>query len=494
LKKETPIFTLIKSMTSTEKAYFKKYAFKKKNDSNDSFKRMFDMIDKQSVFKLEKIAADKKINKSLKKNFSSSLSNLYKRIIFSLLEYRKEKNSLSIIFDMFLEYNLYLEKGLYELAKKKIAKAENFAKEKNIYYQIPQIAYWQFRYLRGNTKVSKVDLKEKTANLSQSIRDIQSISQSELITLKLEMMIHENNGLIIKNEKDKRSIAILILQTEELLEDLLENVQLHSILNSNMFIMNLMLGRLKNIYKMTVDYLDFFNQKIIDVKSHGTKYDCLVYIKNLSVVQAHFNEQELLEKCIQTISEESKLLHEENLIQRMKNNALYLNILNIAINDLDYTPEMLELCIQTFLSEDKNKIYYFEFLMPILIILIRKKDYKKALDLSATAINDGFNSRSRDSYLSIRMIRAIAWLKLESFQMFEFELTTTYKYLLKDKGFYFNIQIINFVKKYSKLILVEDKRKLLKKLLKEFETIKNEGTGTEKLKAIELKIILQLVF
>ena len=480
-------------MNATEKAYFKKYAFKKKNVNNDSYKRIFDVLDKQKGFNLNKLLSDKKINTSLKKNIKANLSNLHKRIVSSLLEYRKESDNLSILFSMFLEYNLYLEKGLNSLAKKKIEKAVIYAKEKNIYYQMPQLAYWQFRYLRGNIVINKERLQKKSQLLIQSIEDIQNISQSEIITLKLEMIIHTNKGLIINNEKDKRSLAVLVLQTEELLEDLEENFQLYSVLTSNMFIMNLMLGRIRNIDKMSTSFVSFYRDKITKTKSNGTKYDNLIYLKNLCVVHSHFGNKKLFDLCLKVIEDEYSSLTNESLRNRMKNNILYLKILYKSINEDDFKDvSLLNKAVETFKNENKKKIYYFEFLLPILVLKLKIKEYKKIINLSTELINDGFNNRSRDSYLSIRILRAITWLKLENLQMFDYEITSTYKYLLKNKGFYFNLTIINFLKRFIKCKTNNEKKVLFLKLIKEFDLVLENGTGTEKMKAIELKTILSL--
>ena len=53
MQTEHPVFSLIKTMTSTEKAYFKKYSFLMKSKSDIVFLRIFDLLKTQKSFKID---------------------------------------------------------------------------------------------------------------------------------------------------------------------------------------------------------------------------------------------------------------------------------------------------------------------------------------------------------------------------------------------------------------------------------------------------------
>ena len=119
------VFQLIKSLTGPEKRYFKlscKYTAK---DTNN-YMRLFEEIDKQSVYNEERIIKKFKQEKFIK-HLPSEKNYLYNLILKSLRMYHSVKTTDNNLKGLLQDIRLLYDKELYTLCLKKIKKAKNIA-------------------------------------------------------------------------------------------------------------------------------------------------------------------------------------------------------------------------------------------------------------------------------------------------------------------------------------------------------------------------------
>jgi hypothetical protein len=125
-------------------------------------------------------------------------------------------------------------------------------------------------------------------------------------------------------------------------------------------------------------------------------------------------------------------------------------------------------------------------------MLVREKKYIDSLDLTNNVHISDFNERTYDSYISLKSVRAVSWLKLENLELFNSELTVIYKFLLKNRNVSYAKEIINFIKKLNQMDLMSNKEKHLKKLILSFNDIQKNGSLFEKMEARDLELLLNL--
>ncbi len=121
-----PLFALIKSLNSTEKAYFKKFVGA---DENSNYLKLFDAINSLPDYDEEKILK-KFRGEKFGKNLSVSKSYLFELIMDSLRSYHRNRSFTLKAENMLGNLRILQEKGLTEIFEKQLEKAKEFA-EKN---------------------------------------------------------------------------------------------------------------------------------------------------------------------------------------------------------------------------------------------------------------------------------------------------------------------------------------------------------------------------
>lgn len=129
--KKKQLFRIVACLSPTEKAYFKKYAYKQKVEENASI-FLLNLIEK--TLKKEKAIDEEKLIKLFlkkypKSNYTLVKSRLLQQLLNTLVEYDKKENLKQKIFD-YINYGETLSKRkLYEDAQAVLLKAEKIAED-----------------------------------------------------------------------------------------------------------------------------------------------------------------------------------------------------------------------------------------------------------------------------------------------------------------------------------------------------------------------------
>lgn len=121
-KNSDPLFQLIKSLTKSEKRYFKLMESK---SVESKFLRLFDLIDQQDDFDEKQILNDGQDFKP--SQFSNLKAHLYAKILKSLRDYSLQGIVGIQIRELIDESQVLFNKSLYELSFKRLKKAEDLA-------------------------------------------------------------------------------------------------------------------------------------------------------------------------------------------------------------------------------------------------------------------------------------------------------------------------------------------------------------------------------
>ncbi len=132
----TDLFDLIKALTVTEKAYFKKYAYKQNTDAKDNpYLRLFDAIDKQEEYDEEKLVK-KFAKEKFAQKFSAAKNYLYQLILDCLSMYDAAGVSLRHKLRMQIRnIEALIDRGLMEQALKKVEATRKLLHPDNIINQ-----------------------------------------------------------------------------------------------------------------------------------------------------------------------------------------------------------------------------------------------------------------------------------------------------------------------------------------------------------------------
>lgn len=487
---EHTVYRIIKKMSASEKAYFKKYAFKKKGKQNESYKLFFDELDKLQEYDLDKIRANKKLPLSIKKDIHNSLKNLNNKLTKSLIEYRSEKKE-NKFFEYIYEYRLYKDLQLNDMAEKALLKAEKFVNDNDLTYLKPYVLVLLGAIMRNNISQNIDLLDEYVQKQEIAVKELNIANKINLIGYGLERLFRINGGVVIKDEKYIPEIDKLIAQGKEILATQKLNFYKESVLVNSLFILQLISKRENFIEDIFESFTENYEKKI-DVSS-GNIAEASLILKNILIYAIFFSKPKLFKTVkYNFILLENKVKfpdHKKFIQERI----IYIEFLNKAVYfNTDLSSNKIEKGIQLYQSLRNDKAQKVELLIPILIILYRKKNYDRVIDLATNFINNTYSLRVRDDFLTIKILLAIAWYKKGNIELNQSILRSIYRILLLNDSFTLQKALVGFLRKTNKIFFNTN---LLKALVdEEVNKIMTKGTGTERMKAIELKNIAYLVF
>ena len=222
------LFKLIKSMTKADKRNFKLYAKRVQGDESLKFIQLFDVIDKMSVLKDEKII--EKLDNIEKGQFSNLKRHLYSQILISLRLINKGRMKSIEIREHIDFANVLYNKGLYLQSLKLLQRAKKISEKEELDILTLEIIEFQkvieSRHIT-NTGPVKNDALTEEARLTVSKVD----NSIALSNLRVQLHGYYIRNSHVKNEGERNEIVrYLSERLPEIDEDKLgfpENIYLH---------------------------------------------------------------------------------------------------------------------------------------------------------------------------------------------------------------------------------------------------------------------------
>ena len=199
---------LIHSLTGTEKRYFKKFAGRHASKEKTAYLKLFEAIDKQSVYDEEKIRA-MSFTASSKSVFSLSKNRLYHQILKSLDSFHAQ-SSIDSELNYYLHYaEILFDKALYDQCKRILSSAEKIADKNEKWIALLQIVKYQKRLAElNNYETSGENIIENLADRELEILNI----------LKAEGGLWHQKSLIFaqlfKKGQSRKPLDVCLLQNQ----------------------------------------------------------------------------------------------------------------------------------------------------------------------------------------------------------------------------------------------------------------------------------------
>jgi tetratricopeptide (TPR) repeat protein len=140
MKPSTELFDLIKSLTKSEKRFFKLHSALQSGDKN--YLRIFDAVDKQKVYDEEAL---KKLfaKETFIKHLPSEKNHLYKLILKALRAYHAESSVSGILKQEIKNIEILYQKALYTECNKLLHRAKRIARENERFYYLFELLSWE---------------------------------------------------------------------------------------------------------------------------------------------------------------------------------------------------------------------------------------------------------------------------------------------------------------------------------------------------------------
>jgi hypothetical protein len=205
MKFRTDLYKLIKSLTKSEKRYFKIYAASHTKKESNNYLLLFDAIDRQEIYNEEKLKR-KFRSHTFGKNLAKTKYLLCELIIKMQLQLRKGKHPDSKIRLLLDAVEFHYSKSLYDLASAALQKAKKLARFFEHYsYWIEALDWEKKLFTYSNNKSDDYTLKSINKEY-KIVKDLLNHEMKLAILLQEVQLLTEPasdnslNGLIIELE------------------------------------------------------------------------------------------------------------------------------------------------------------------------------------------------------------------------------------------------------------------------------------------------------
>jgi len=209
LKRNDHLFQLIKSLTKSEKRFFKIYSSRHVIGDKNNYVALFDVIDKQKVYDEEAIilrfAGEKFVNRlAVAKAYLSDL------ILKSMNTYHAKNTIDAQLMELLRNISFLFEKNLYTQADKSIRKAKKMALEYQKISILPEIVRWEKKVMNASfysgKKLTEIEaLKEEEKSLLKQLLNL-----NEFWLLDARLYYQYNLEGIIRTREDLKKIEWII--------------------------------------------------------------------------------------------------------------------------------------------------------------------------------------------------------------------------------------------------------------------------------------------
>lgn len=480
MKATTELFDLIKSLTKSEKRFFKLSSSLQQGEKN--YIRLFDVIEAQEIYDEEKIKS-KFSNENIAQHFPSEKNHLYKQILKALRAFHSE-NSISNILRLELKnIEILYKKALYKECAKFVARTKKIASEYEKFYYLFELINVEKQLLEEEYETGGFDkdLDDLINQETECIQKLRNLAEYHIIYSKVNYVIRK--GGFARNDNERKIVNEL--ENYHLIKG--KNTALSSRAASICYYIKGVCNAFNRNYDEAL--VNFQKVKyIIDHKTHLKPDLAQRYVRTLNLILTCYIELFEYEKA-ETIISEIKALEEEegftdiNTHLRIQTTVL-ISSLQIC-NKTGNTKKGLALVKDCIKLLDKNtskinKEQVIEFYINISGIYFIQNDYKESLYWLNKVLNDNEKLLRRDLFNFARIFNLVLHYELGNFDLLEYVIKSTSRQLIKDD----NDTIVEslVVKNIRKLIKISNEKarhesyvEMKNELLKAFNDNKEKG-------------------
>ncbi len=463
MKPSNELFDLIKSLTKSEKRFFKLQSSLQGGDKN--YVRIFDLIDGMEVYDEEEVKSVFK-NETFIKHLPSEKNHLYKLILKALRGYYGENSISSFLQQEIKNIEILYNKGLFYECSKFLQRAKKIASKHDRFYYWFELLHWEKTLLEDEFEDGRfVDLEQLIQEEQDVISKLRNLAEYHVLYSKINHVFRsggytrtDENKVIVdeimnhplihgKNTALSNSAATIcrytqgfcslangdyetaLLRFNRVIEILDEEPQLRSDLSKRY------VRTLTNIIKCYL-YLDRFEEvrKYIDAMRAIEGEDGFDTPDILSLI---FKNVELLEL---------ELLHRKGEFSQAVDK---IDMLTKGINKYE-----------SMIHKEYLLAFYYRFSYSYFGI----SEYNKALHWLNKALNDNEGSLRQDFFSYIRLYNLVVHYELGNTGLLQYTIQSTTRYLQKrTRDFSVEKEILQNFKKLIRAENLADKKRSFKR-------------------------------
>lgn len=464
------LYNLVKSLSGSEKRYFKLFVNKNQTGKNNKYILLFDAIDVQEFYDDEALRKIVYPNENIQSRKFSELKNYLYELILKSLQGYDEKSSIDYkLKGMLLNIKVLFKRSHFEDCIEMMLKAKKLALKYEAFEHVLELLAWEKKIAYAKIDVNFMD-KELDRIALEEQECLQQLSQlSTYRNIFFKVLTRSKQDALLRSEDKVEEMSKLI-----------EHPIMESENEAKSHRGKIVFYRTKSIYHYaTLDYENFYfygKELLHEMEKHPhmLQEDVSEYISALSNFtysctildkydEVNKNLDKFLKIKVLTYDDELKI-----------HRQYYQNKLNVCakIGTFDEGLKALEdhlIKVEKFNQDafERNTFYLIYF-----YIYFGAGDYDNALENLNQWLNLPKTSEREDLQSLARVLNLIIHYEIGNTLLLESLLRSTYRFLSKRNRLYeFEKSVLGFIQKSGKVRSPKELREAFVQLKVEFENL-----------------------
>lgn len=481
MKKNSNSYQLIKSLTMSEKRYFKIFSERHTIGSQNKYVLLFDALDKaveENDVEIKKELRQKEINVDF---LSADKNYLYQLLLRSLNDFHTSKTYNIAVKEMLVSIEILFHKGLYSECLKLIERAHKEALECENFQLVLDVLMWKKKcsgYSLGLIKAYEVNKEmDHYIGLLKNLKDVTDL-------------YYESNILQANNEKFSRTKML------QKFKEILKNPLLKREENAFSFSARVFYHLIYANYYLTVDdqYKELSHlKKLIEILNQSLTYKVenpldyiSIYNRFLSVKkyfpdETFFDDIKRFRQFVDKVLIRKEVAQERVFVLSNTIEIEYYLLTNDFGKAVQKLSEIDKGIVKLNIDIEPYHMIYFYYLNSVSLIFVG--DYNKALKFINKVLNE-FNEKDRPQvFLRTEILNLIVHYQLQNFTL----VTSLAKQIIKksaisDVLISLEVKLIEMIQKIvsSKHITMKEEMAFFNQMMDEIDNYKKTNISSSK--------------
>ena len=469
-----PLFTLVKSLSKSEKRQFKLYVGRLEGNAESKYLQLFNLLDKMNIYDESEILKKGIVKKQ---QLSNLKAHLYKQVLISLRLSPAHQNIRVLIREQLDFATVLYQKGLYQQSLKLLDKAKQMAienEEKNVAYEIVELEkVIESQYITRSMSTRAEELSHEAEVLSQ-----QNMMTSKLSNLSLQLYGIMLKMGYVRSDEEKQEITTYF-------NEHLPDYDINSLgfreklwLYKAYLWYSFLIQDFISCFKYATRYVELFDENpkmiarnpVFYLKGNHYLLESLFYLKH------HTKFKEVLENLLEKLKDPD--FPKSDNLETLEFLYVYSNKLNMKFMVGDFTSddhlvdEILKRLksLGNHLDEHHVMVFYYK----IASLYFGAGEHKKCIFFLEKIINNKSLKLREDLMCFARILNLVAHYEAGMDYHLETLLRSTYKFLIKMNDMHeVQKEMIKFLRNLGDIFPGELKDEF-KKLRKRLEVYEND--------------------
>ena len=491
MKPSNELFDLIKSLTKSEKRFFKLQSALQSGDKN--YVRLFDLIDKMEAYD-EELVKDSFKGEKFIKHLPSEKNHLYKQVLKALRAYYGETSVSSMLKQEIKNIEILYNKALFEECTKFLDRAKKLAIRYEKFYYLYELINWEKTLLEESFENGLFrDLDKLIEEEKEVLEKLRNLAEYHVLYSKINYVFR--SGGYARTEENKRIV---------------DEIVNHPLIKGKNTAMS---KRAATICYYTQGFCNMANG------DYRTALEKFQKVKQILDDQPHL-KTDLSKRYVRTISNIITCMMDTRQYKEVREHIQLLR--SLMEEDGFNSPDVqsiifrnaglaeLEMChvtgdfskgqrdadeIMSAMAEYDGKLHKeheLTFFYQFAYVNFGAGNFNKALYWLNKVLNDNENELRQDLYSYARLFNLIVHYELGNYDLLEYTIKSTARYLQKrERDYPIEKLIMEHMKKLIRTQLAGDRKKVYESFQSELKKLIVGPEDEVVLKYFDFKIWLE---